>query len=145
MFVGKTLTEAIIIYKKSAAHYSHNVSEQNLKTFTDLFFDSFMKHYKLYQYVFNERRNSLLTQMSLAVDTPAETISMTQGKSLSIWDYEEKLKEIETKEKLRCEERVSDEEKIKADDASMMIAVHEQIQDTDPVERKVVYNEIFYN
>lgn len=85
----------IKLYNEKCHKCITKVSDDKLKVFTDYFFATFMTHYKLYQYVFSKAREDHTKKEILTVETPQEPERLYHGKPEVIWEYEEKLKELD--------------------------------------------------
>nr|XP_006816643.1 PREDICTED: uncharacterized protein C8orf74 homolog [Saccoglossus kowalevskii] len=101
---GLALLDAIKLYTIISQKYSSTVGENNLKIFTTYFFQTFMQHYKLYQFVFTNEREPMITQYKLHVNTPSECLPFKQGKEFLVWDYEKKIHDMEVKDREKKEE-----------------------------------------
>ncbi|XP_077991517.1 uncharacterized protein C8orf74 homolog [Glandiceps talaboti] len=100
--IGLPLTDAIILYKNKAVQLS-NVTANNLKTFTSYFFVTFMQHYKLYQFISSQEREPMISLCKLHVYPPPEPLPFKQGKEHLVWNYEQKLQELDLQERERRE------------------------------------------
>ncbi|XP_013396651.1 uncharacterized protein C8orf74 homolog [Lingula anatina] len=96
--VDQPITEAIKILKSKCCHYNGKISGRNIQLYTDYFFDTFMKHFKLYQYVFTREREKWNTQLNLTVELPRDPLPCSSGKQQHLWEYDQKWTEIEQKE-----------------------------------------------
>ncbi|XP_071807568.1 uncharacterized protein C8orf74 homolog [Asterias amurensis] len=103
--IGQPLSFAIQLYRQKSLEYAHEgrISDKNLKIFTSHFFATFMRHYKLYQFVFTKPRLPMVTQHELCVETPPDVFSLKDSKPNHIWEYNQKLASIETEEQARME------------------------------------------
>ena len=106
--LGKTKTQAVHVFKELITSYQHQITEDNIKCFTEYFFTTFMAHYNLYQYVFAEEQNQQIAESDLHVETPAEPNPFKESKPYHLWEYEEKIKEIENCEKQKREEKTAE-------------------------------------
>lgn len=79
-------------------------SSRTLRQTTNYIFTSYLTHFRLFQRVFTQPRDSNQTTTQLAVDRPTDLLSMREGQEQSVWEKEEKLKSINSKhaEKLQA-------------------------------------------
>ncbi len=105
LFSGKTITEAVKIYTTKCAECSKTVPSQNMKFFTEYFFSSFFTHYKLYQYVFTVERQDNTQKVEHTVEIPPVPEQFASGTPSNIWEYENKIKEMDEAAEQRKQER----------------------------------------
>lgn len=82
----------------SSAQFS---SDNNLKSIIDYVFLTFFQHYKLYQFVLTQERADDITEVVLVVEPPRLTPAMREGIPKSVWDEEQRLKQIDEMEQNR--------------------------------------------
>ena len=80
---------------EKCSHCENIVPQQKLKVFTEYFFSTFMTHYKLYQYVFTKPRDDNTQHKELTVETIQNPEQFSSGKPVNIWEYEQKLNELD--------------------------------------------------
>lgn len=105
------MTGALSIYKAKCMQLQAHVQQNTMKSFSEYFFQMFMKNYKMYEYVTEERRDCQCAHLVLPVHTPPDTLPLSQGKEAAVWNYLEKLSHIEAKEKqqlLKREEKMEE-------------------------------------
>ncbi|XP_078677443.1 uncharacterized protein C8orf74 homolog isoform X2 [Branchiostoma floridae x Branchiostoma belcheri] len=95
---GMPMVEAIKHYSTRSQPYAQRLGDRNFKMFTDQFFQSYMQHYQLYQYVFGRDRDGWVSQYDLSVEPPPEPMLFKEGKSFKQWDYERQVVELQTME-----------------------------------------------
>ena len=103
-----SLSDAIRMYKKQCEQHQNKISSQNLKIFTDYFFETFFAHYKLYQYVFNREQDKNIIQVDLPVETMTEMQPFSEAKEIAIWEYEKKIEDLQRNQEKRKTERESE-------------------------------------
>ena len=97
-----------------------------------------MGHFKLYQYVFNKSRDVQNAKVHLQVETPPEPRQFTEGKDVSIWEYEQKIQQIEQTEKERKNERENEQEvSRKQHDEVISDALQDLETEGQPMDREV--------
>ena len=101
VFEGKPLVDAIALFKEkldSCAKYS---CDNNLKSVIDYVFLTYFQHYKLYQFVLTQERADDITNVHLVVEPPRAVTVMRDAKPKSVWDEEQRLKQIDQMEQER--------------------------------------------
>lgn len=101
VFEGKPLVDAIALFKEkldSCAKYS---CDNNLKSVIDYVFLTYFQHYKLYQFVLTQERADDITKVHLVVEPPRAVPVMRDAKPKSVWDEEQRLKQIDQMEQER--------------------------------------------
>lgn len=137
-FAGKALPETVKMYSSKLSCLTKHVSEQNLKTYTDFFFSTFMTHYKLYQYVFTKEQEKLSVKMDLPVEVPDAPLAFKDGKDIGVWEYQKKIEAIEEREKIAKKERQEKVEKTQLEDKLALSQEQDDIDNTPaPIERQV--------
>ncbi|XP_038057591.1 uncharacterized protein C8orf74-like [Patiria miniata] len=103
--IGQPLSHAIRLYRQKSVEYAKRgrISDKNLKIFTSHFFATFMRHYRLYQFVFTRPRDPMVSQLGLEVQPPPDTFELKESKPEHIWQYNQKLAAIENEERTRME------------------------------------------
>lgn len=121
------MTSALSIYKAKCTELQAHVQQQTMKSFSEYFFQTFMKNYKLYEYVTEEPRDQQCTQLVLPVNTPPKTLPLSQGKEAAVWNYMEKLSHIEAKERQQLLKRDAEREDTKIHDRRAIDDAYEQL------------------
>ena len=139
------MTDAIKLYNTKLASLSQNVTEQNLKTFTDFFFTTFMTHYKLYQCVFTTEQDKLFTKMDLLVETPPSPLPFKVAKDIIVWEYEKQIEAIQEKERERKKERDQIRKNMSSEDKEVVQKKTLLVDDAPlPLERQVRFQAGFF-
>ncbi|ELT98106.1 hypothetical protein CAPTEDRAFT_160234 [Capitella teleta] len=134
---GKPLTYAIMLYKEKCSQYLKSLSEKNLNIFTTHFFSSFMQHYSLMQFVFMQNREKLTIRLSQSVETSEPPLAFKEGKEVDIYEYEQKIKQIEVLEKQCEDERLNSEKEAKQDKERRIQEIEEKLEQLEvPLERE---------
>lgn len=92
-FVDHSQVEAASIYKSAATN--SGIDNRSLVVYTDYFFSTFMKHYRLYQHVFTTKRSLRTFVNSVAVEPPLPSQELQLGKIPVLHDYDQKLRELQ--------------------------------------------------
>jgi len=96
-----------------------------------------MRNYQLYQYVFNIEQEPMIIKVNAHIETPTAPLPFTESKPLKVWDYEQKLKEVETAEEKRHKEHEEEEIQIKREQEDAHQKMLEKLQNVEkPVERE---------
>ncbi len=93
-FSGKPLTEALKLFRGKCSSLGQTLSEANIMSFTEYFFSTFFQHYKLYQFVSCDPQEKLTVEVTYPVDVPESPLPFMEGKSVPVWEYEQKIKAI---------------------------------------------------
>ena len=141
------MTDALKLYNSKLASLSKTVNGQNLKTFTEFFFTTFMTHYKLYQCVFTSEQDKLFIKMDLPVETPPNPLPFKDAKDISVWEYEKQIQAIEEREQERKKEREQEKKVVVSEDKELLKSKSTLVDDTPlPLERQVgKYMEILFH
>lgn len=102
---GKSLEDAILTFKDELHSKGTHFCQSNLKSVIDYTFLTLFQHYKLYQFVLTKDRADQTTKLYYTIEPPPTTLHMREGFAKSIWDEQQKLKQIEQMQQHRCEER----------------------------------------
>ena len=101
ILLGDKITAVIKLYTTKCSHCADKVPRDKLKIFTEYFFSTFMAHYKLYQYVFTKPREDKTKLEEVLIETTETPETFSKGKPENIWEYEQKLDEIDQAAKKR--------------------------------------------
>ena len=82
----------------SCAQYS---CDNNLKSVIDYVFLTCFQHYKLHQFVLTRERADDITKVHLNVEPPRPVTVMTEAIPKSVWDEEQRIKQIDQMEQER--------------------------------------------
>ena len=102
---GKPLLEAISVFKEELISHDQHFSDNNLKCAIDYIYLTFFQHYKLYQFVLTEDRASHTTKLHSIVEPPPVGPAMKEGLPKSVWDEQQRLKQIDEMEHQRNQVR----------------------------------------
>ena len=84
------------------------------------------------KYVFTNARKEQIPNVSVAVNPPFDPSVLKQSKGLNIWEYEQKMNELEKKEEQRANERLVEKGK---KNAEMESQVKEKLNSTEAVDQ----------
>jgi len=141
MLTGRGLVGAVTFYRSLCNDVCSQVNQQRLLAFTDFFFSTFMKHYRLYRCVMSRSplREKSINSLVLPVHGPPRPIQpLSKGMDPEVWGYEKAVRELEkTREEMKKKRRAEkyDEEK---EEARQLAEVQCRISDLgDPVDSQV--------
>jgi len=144
VLTGRGLVGAITHYRTLCNDLCLRVDEQRLLAFTDFFFSTFMKHYRLYRFVMSRSplREHVVNNLVLPVHGPPRPIQpLHKGMDPEVWEYHRAVRELEkTHEEMKKKRRAEkyDQEK---EEARQLADVQCRISDLDePVDSKVRNN-----
>lgn len=140
MLSGRGLVGAIIFYRSLCNDKCSRVDRQRLLAFTDFFFSTFMRHYRLYRCVMSKspQRENITSSLVLPVHGPPQPIQpLSKGVAPDVWEYENAVRELEkTCEEMkrkRCTEKYRQEK----EEAQQLARVQCRVSDLDPVNSEV--------
>lgn len=94
-------------------------------------FDTYFKHHKLYQYVFTKERDNNITMYDLTVETPVHPEPFKDSKQVHVWEYEQKIGEIEESEAKRKTEKTSEKEGYESERLESFRKSYESVENLD--------------
>ena len=127
------LSEFVVFTSKALSAYANSFNEHKLKLIIDYYNETMFQHFDLYQYVFTNEANIATIEEELNVENIIETGNLNEAKKFHIWEYEEKLKVVTSKEndldKFYLNERIrlNQEEDLFKKDADKNVGVNEDV------------------
>ncbi|XP_048764447.1 uncharacterized protein C8orf74 homolog [Ostrea edulis] len=94
----KDLTDALHFLKLQSFELSDILGKRNFPIYTDYIFLTFLRHFKLFKYVFTKERDILKPNLALRVETPADPGNMKSSKPKTVWEYERQYEGIQRTE-----------------------------------------------
>ncbi|XP_006884943.1 PREDICTED: uncharacterized protein C8orf74 homolog [Elephantulus edwardii] len=91
---GCPITEAITILGKKLRDYQGQFNTTHLLALCDYFNNTFISHYKLYQYVLCQDQEVTLTVTPLEICTPPQPLPLAQGMDREVWQHEQQVAEL---------------------------------------------------
>ncbi|XP_021116772.1 uncharacterized protein C8orf74 homolog [Heterocephalus glaber] len=88
---GCSITEAVTILGSKLRDYRRQFSTRHLLALCDYFHNTFMRHYRLYQYALGRDRGVQLTATHLEVCTPPQPLPLAQGTHRDGWHHEQQV------------------------------------------------------
>uniref|UniRef100_A0A452FX88 Chromosome 8 open reading frame 74 n=1 Tax=Capra hircus TaxID=9925 RepID=A0A452FX88_CAPHI len=94
---GCSITEAVTILGNKLRDYQGQFNTTHLLALCDYFHNTFIRHYKLYQYVLGQDRDVNLTVANLEVCTPPQPLPLAEGKDREVWKHEQQLEGLSSR------------------------------------------------
>ncbi|XP_059551260.1 uncharacterized protein C8orf74 homolog [Myotis daubentonii] len=91
---GCSITEAITILRNKLGDYQGQFNTTHLLALCDYFYNTFIRHYRLYQYVLGQDQEVNLTVNHVEVCVPPQPLPLAEGKDRGLWELELKLAEL---------------------------------------------------
>ncbi|XP_016065794.1 PREDICTED: uncharacterized protein C8orf74 homolog [Miniopterus natalensis] len=91
---GYSLTEAMTILRNKLRDYEEQFNSTRLLALCDYFYNTFIRHYRLYQYVLGQDQEVSLTVTHLEVCVPPQPLPLAKGKDRDLWKHEEQVAEL---------------------------------------------------
>ncbi|XP_045687331.1 uncharacterized protein C8orf74 homolog [Phyllostomus hastatus] len=95
---GCSITEAVTILGNKLRDYQGQFNTTHLLALCDYFHNTFLRHYKLYQYVLGQDQEVNLTVTHLEVCSPPEPLPLAEGKDRDLWKHEQQVAELSVEE-----------------------------------------------
>uniref|UniRef100_A0A8C9CB33 Chromosome 8 open reading frame 74 n=1 Tax=Phocoena sinus TaxID=42100 RepID=A0A8C9CB33_PHOSS len=95
---GCSITEAVTILGNKLGDYQGQLNTTHLLAQCDYFHNTFIRHYKLYQYVLGQDQDVKLTVTHLEVYVPPQPLPLAAGKDLAVWKHEQQVVELSAAE-----------------------------------------------
>ncbi|KAF6092597.1 hypothetical protein HJG60_001901 [Phyllostomus discolor] len=95
---GCSITEAVTILGNKLRDYQGQFNTTHLLALCDYFHNTFLRHYKLYQYVLGQDQEVNLTVTHLEVCSPPEPLPLAEGKDSDLWKHEQQVAEFSMEE-----------------------------------------------
>lgn len=144
MSIVNILTSTLLFFQSRCEEFKECVDENNLQCFSEFIFETFMKHYRLYQYVVECQRDRDSCELQMSVNVPPDILPLSEGKEESVWNYEQKLKEVEIEEGLVAEKKHAAFEEVKCKDGAKIECAYRAL-DTLPNDTKQKVQPMYTN
>ncbi|XP_073088875.1 uncharacterized protein C8orf74 homolog [Manis javanica] len=95
---GCSITGAVTVLGNKLRDYQGQFNITHLLALCDYFHNTFIRHYKLYQYVFGHHQEVNLTVTQLEVCVPPQPLPLSHGKDRAVWQHEQQVAELDTAE-----------------------------------------------
>lgn len=111
LFADKDLTDALQFLKLQSFELADLLGERNFPIYTDFVFQTYLRHFKLFKYVFTKERDTLKPNVTLKVETPSDPGVMKTSKPESVWEYERRYEDIQRQEAEHASQRMESKAK----------------------------------
>lgn len=111
LVADKDITDALQFLKLQSFELADVLGQRNFPIYTDFAFQTYLRHFKLFKYVFTQERDILKPTVSLRVETPADPGSMKQSKPELVWEYEKQYESIQREEAEHANKRLEEKAK----------------------------------
>ncbi|KAM6221072.1 uncharacterized protein C8orf74 homolog [Rhynchocyon petersi] len=91
---GCSITEAVMILGNKLRDYQGQFNTTHLLALCDYFHNTFIHHFKLYQYVLCQDQEVTLTVTPLEICTPPQPLPLAQGMDREVWQHKQLLAEL---------------------------------------------------
>ena len=91
---GCSITEAVTILGNKLRDYQGQFNTTHLLALCDYFHNTFIRHYKLYQFVLGQDQEVNLTVNHLEVCAPPQPLPLAKGMDKDIWQLEQQMVEL---------------------------------------------------
>ncbi|XP_036281105.1 uncharacterized protein C8orf74 homolog [Pipistrellus kuhlii] len=95
---GCSITQAITILRNKLSDYQGQFNTTHLLALCDYFYNTFIRHYRLYQYVLGQDQEVNLTINHVEVCVPPQPLPLAEGKDRDLCNLEQQLAELTTAE-----------------------------------------------
>ncbi|XP_036991485.2 uncharacterized protein C8orf74 homolog [Artibeus jamaicensis] len=95
---GYSITKAVTILGNKLRDYQGQFNTTHLLALCSYFHNTFLRHYKLYQYVLGRDQEVNLTVTHLEVCTPPQPLPLAEGKDRDLWKHEQQVAELSMEE-----------------------------------------------
>ena len=128
---GHQIPAVIKLYTEKCNQCTSKVPHDKLKLFTEYFFSTFMAHFKLYQFVFTKPREDKTKHDELLIETVESPEPFSSGKPQNIWEYEQRLHELDKAAERRHQER---ELEVQCTKQNTEEALHKSVKNVENIE-----------
>lgn len=102
-----SITEAVTILGNKLVDYQRHFTARDLLALCDYSHNTFIRHFRLYQYVLGQARTVHLTVTHLEVCTPPQPLPLAEGMHRDMWNHQQQVAALEaTEEQKRRELRL---------------------------------------
>jgi len=140
VLTGRGLVGAVKLYRSLCNDTCSKVDRRRLWLYTEFFFSTFMKHYRLYRFVMSRSllREQITSSLVLPVHGPPQSIQpLNKGVTPEVWEYEQAVRELEeTHEEMKKKRRVEKLNQEK-EEAHQLAEARCRVSDLDPVDSQV--------
>ncbi|XP_055465528.1 uncharacterized protein C8orf74 homolog [Psammomys obesus] len=95
---GCSITEAVTILGTKLRVYQKQFNATHLLALCDYFHNTFIRHYRLYQFVLSQDQEVNLTVAHVQMCAPPQPLPLTEGTNSDVWRHEQQMAELSTAE-----------------------------------------------
>ncbi|XP_057641661.1 uncharacterized protein C8orf74 homolog [Chionomys nivalis] len=95
---GCSITEAVTVLGNKLRDYQKQFNVTHLLALCDYFHNTFIRHYRLYQYVLSQDQEVNLTVAHVQMCAPPQPLPLTDGTDRDVWSHEQQVAELSTAE-----------------------------------------------
>ncbi|XP_032774275.1 uncharacterized protein C8orf74 homolog [Rattus rattus] len=117
---GCSITEAVTILGKKLQDYQKQFNVTHLLALCDYFHNTFIRHYRLYQYVLSQDQEVNLTVAHVQMCTPPQPLPLTDGKDRDVWRHEQQVAELSAAEAEKRSDVLVLKETLRMEQAQML-------------------------
>lgn len=117
---GCSITEAVTILGKKLRDYQKQFNVTHLLALCDYFHNTFIRHYRLYQYVLSQDQEVNLSVAHVQVCAPPQPLPLTDGTDRDVWRHEQQVAELSTAEVEKRKNMLLLKETLRMEQAQML-------------------------
>ncbi|CAO2591304.1 Uncharacterized protein C8orf74 homolog [Lemmus lemmus] len=91
---GCSITEAVTVLGNKLRDYQKQFNVTHLLALCDYFHNTFIRHYRLYQYVLSQDQDVNLTAAHVQMCAPPQPLPLTEGIDRDVWSHEQQVAEL---------------------------------------------------
>ena len=111
---------------------------EHVKYLTEYIAHTFLKHFKLYQHVFQNKQERLVIQLQKQISCPPPQDAMKNSVPFDIWQYEHSQKLLDQAEEKRKVSNVAKWKDVENEDMNLLNSCYKSLHNTDDeIDRQV--------
>ncbi|XP_069872122.1 uncharacterized protein C8orf74 homolog [Dipodomys merriami] len=95
---GRSISEAVAVLGSKLRDYQAQFNATHLLALCDYFHNTFIRHFRLYQYVLGQDQEVNLTVARLEMCAPPQPLPLTQGTDRDQWRHEQQVARLDAEE-----------------------------------------------
>ncbi|XP_012630923.1 uncharacterized protein C8orf74 homolog [Microcebus murinus] len=132
---GCSITEAVTILGNKLGDYQRQFNATHLLALCDYCHNTFIRHYKLYQYVLGQDRDVDLTVTHLEVCAPPQPLPLAEGVDRDVWRHEQQVAALGRAEEQKRTDRLVLQETLRLEQEHLL---QKAFQDTPAPPRQAL-------
>ncbi|KAL6064642.1 hypothetical protein STEG23_030339 [Scotinomys teguina] len=117
---GCSITEAVTVLGNKLRDYQKQFNVTHLLALCDYFHNTFIRHYRLYQYVLSQDQEVSLTVAHVQMCAPPQPLPLTEGIDRDVWRHEQQVAELSAEEVQRRKNMLMLKEALTLEQAHML-------------------------